>query len=261
MRRELAAIALLLLAVFLGGVLAAQGLAELRTGGGVGANFGFLGELLVVPMLAVLGWTGAVWIPLLPAVHALRLFGRMEERTDRSWLVFLAGLALLAPIATGLALHLGAEESRAAGLWGAGTAFYMQRAFGSIGAWIVFACLLSALTAATLAWNPIRVLLYKEGPAVAASAETAEPQKRRRNRGQGRAGEEPLATALEPTPEEMPAVDPTLMTGDDIAEPEADGKPRRARKKTKAEASAERDEEIAAAIDAMPDPGPGADEL
>ncbi|HEX2718412.1 MAG TPA: DNA translocase FtsK, partial [Gemmatimonadaceae bacterium] len=47
----------------------------------------------------------------------------------------------------------------------------------------------------------------------------------------------------------------------DIAEPEADGKPRRARKKTKAEASAERDEEIAAAIDAMPDPGPGADEL
>ena len=262
MRRELAGIALLLLAVFLVGVLAAQGLAELRPGGDVGANFGMLGQLLVVPLLAVRGWSGAVWIPRLPAVHALRLFGRVEERTDRSWLVFLAGLALLVPIAAGLALHLGAEESRAAGLWGAGTAFYMQRAFGSIGAWIVVAMLASALTAATLAWNPIRLLLQRRALDSGRATEgTAEPQKRRRKLRDGEQGEPALATVLEPSPDEMPAVDPTLMLADGEHGADADAKARRSRKKSKAEVSAERDEEIAAAIDAMPDPGPGADEL
>ena len=46
----------------------------------------------------------ALLVPLAPAVHALRLFGRLESDTDRSWMVFLAGLAALLPVALGLAL-------------------------------------------------------------------------------------------------------------------------------------------------------------
>ncbi|NUO62195.1 MAG: cell division protein FtsK [Gemmatimonadaceae bacterium] len=263
-RRELAGIGLLLLAIFLGGVLAAQGLHELRYGGEVGSSFGALGTILVL-LVSLLGWAGAVWIPLLPAVHALRLFGRMEQRTDRSWLVFLTGLAFLAPVAAGLALHVGAEASRAAGIWGALTSFYMVRGFGTVGAWIVVAMAGCALTAATLAWNPIRVLLHRDaGAAVIApesvGAEEAAPAKRRRRKKDEDAAVDPAA--LEPTPEEMPAVDPSLLDADPLAADEAparDGK--KSRRKSKAEASAERDDEIAAAIDARAEPGPGSDEL
>ena len=263
-RRELAGIGLLLLAIFLGGVLAAQGLHELRYGGEVGSSFGALGSVLVW-VVTLLGWAGAVWIPLLPAVHALRLFGRMQERTDRSWLVFLTGLAVLAPIAAGLALHVGADESRAAGIWGALTSFYMVRGFGTVGAWIVVAMAGCALTAATLAWNPIRVLLHRDAAAAAlepvtAAAEEEIPAKRRRRKK----GDEPNDVAsLEPTPEEMPAVDPSLLDADPLAAEEApaprEGK--RPRRKSRADANAERDDEIAAAIDARAEPGPGSDEL
>ncbi|HWE41496.1 MAG TPA: DNA translocase FtsK, partial [Gemmatimonadaceae bacterium] len=241
------------------------------------SNFGIAGTVLVV-LLTVLGWAGAVWLPFLPAVHALRLFGRLEERTDRSWLVFLAGLALLAPIAAGLALHVGVAESRAAGLWGAGTSFYMVRWFGGVGAWIVVAMAGCALTAATLAWNPIRVLLHRgdaiataddyaaalgDGDAADAAAPGEAPAKRRRKKkGEAEAGG-PLAEALEPTPDEMPAIDPSLidddLAGGDEAGIAREGKLRR--KKSRAEASAERDEEIAASIDAHATPAPGSDEL
>ena len=226
-------------------------------------------------LLAVLGWAGAVWLPLLPAVHALRLFGRMEERTDRSWLVFLAGLALLAPIAAGLALHVGVAESRAAGLWGAGTSFYMVRWFGTVGAWIVVAMAGCALTAATLAWNPIRMLLHRQdaiataddyaaalGDGDAATLEEAPAKRRRKKKGEAESGG-PLGEALEPSADEMPAFDPSLLDADQGVVEDA-GQPRdgkRAKKKSKAETSAERDEEIAASIDAHATPAPGSDEL
>ena len=267
-RREMVGIALLLFAVFLGGVLAAQGLTALRYGGDVRSSFGVLGKLLGAPLLAVLGWAGAPFVPLIPGVHALRLFGRMEERTDRSWLVFLTGVSFLLPIAAGLALHLGAEESRVAGLWGAGAAFYMARWFGGVGAWIVVACLTSILTAATLQWNPVRVLLHRERNTAAdlegGATDEAGPAKRRRGRKSGDdedAGA--LAAALEPTPEEMPAMDPSLLGGDDGSidgDAQARGG-RKARKKTKAETSAERDEQIVAAIEAAHEPAASADEL
>ena len=224
----------------------------------------------------MLGWAGAVWLPLLPAVHALRLFGRMEERTDRSWLVFLAGLALLAPIAAGLALHVGVAESRAAGLWGAGTSFYMARWFGGVGAWIVVAMAGCALTAATLAWNPIRVLLHRGdaiataddyaaalGDGDAATGLDAAPAKRRRKKKGDAESGGPLGEALEPSADEMPAFDPSLLDAEAGVVDEA-GQPRegkRAKKKSKAEAGAERDEEIAASIDAHATPAPGSDEL
>ncbi|NUQ21564.1 MAG: DNA translocase FtsK [Gemmatimonadaceae bacterium] len=265
-RRELAGIGLLLLAIFLGGVLAAQGMHELRYGGEVASSFGALGTVFVL-LVSLLGWAGASWIPLLPGVHALRLFGRMAQRTDRSWLVFLSGLALLAPIAAGLVLHIGANESRAAGIWGAFASYYMVRGFGTVGAWIVVAMAGCALTAATLAWNPIRMLLHRDAaaativPEVVAAEEEAPAKRRRRKKGEDVVAAD--AAALEPTPEEMPAMDPSLLgaeplDAEEVATPRDGKKPRR---KSKAEANAERDDEIAAAIDARAEPGPGSDEL
>ena len=79
-----------------------QGIALLR-GGDVTRIFGWAGRLLAYPMARFLGWPAAALIPLALAAHALRLFGRLAERTDRSWMVFLLGLVVLLPVALGLA--------------------------------------------------------------------------------------------------------------------------------------------------------------
>ncbi|HEX8850200.1 MAG TPA: DNA translocase FtsK [Gemmatimonadaceae bacterium] len=263
LRRELAGIFFLLLGLFLAGVLGAQALHELHYAGEVRASFGAAGSLLL-GLLTVLGWAGAVWVPLLPAVHALRLFGRTGERTDRSWLVFLTGMAFLTPVAVGLFLDVGREESRAAGIWGAFASWYMMRGFGVVGAWIVVAMAGCALTAATLAWNPIRLLLHRDAtaaslaPASVGVEDEGPVKRRRRKKGEDAAD----VASLEPTPEEMPAVDPSLLGTDPLAPEEAPAREgKRARRKSKADANAERDDEIAAAIDARAEPGPGSDEL
>ncbi|OYV63623.1 MAG: hypothetical protein B7Z72_14315, partial [Gemmatimonadetes bacterium 21-71-4] len=109
LKRELTAIGLLLLAVFLAGALIVLGLAQLRGGVDVRANVGWVGAHLARPLVALLGWPGALLVPLVPAVHALRLFGRLESEADRSWMIFLVGLALLVPalVALGTGLRLG----------------------------------------------------------------------------------------------------------------------------------------------------------
>src|SRR5688500_11851294 len=90
--REIRGIVLLLFAVFLAGALAAEGFAQLE--GGAGArSFGWIGDLLARPVTAFFGWPAALLLPLAPAAHALRLFGRLGERKDRSWMVFQIGRA------------------------------------------------------------------------------------------------------------------------------------------------------------------------
>ena len=87
--------------------------------------------------------------------------------------------------------------------------------------------------AATLAWNPdsrARWRLRIGGD----------------RSGAARARPSDRALALEPPPDEMPAIDGPL----DLMEPETAPPRKRAKKKTKAEAAAQRDEQIAAAIDA-----------
>nr|MDQ3082632.1 hypothetical protein [Gemmatimonadota bacterium] len=71
-----------------------QGVALLR-GGNVTQSFGWAGDLLAYPLAHILGWPSAALIPIALAAHALRLFGRLAERTDRSWMVFLLGLVVL----------------------------------------------------------------------------------------------------------------------------------------------------------------------
>ena len=276
LRRELAGIALLLFAVFLAGALAAYGLAELRTGINVRDNVGWLGYWLARPLIALVGWPAAVLTPSVPAVHALRLFGRLESDTDRSWMIFLAGIVALLPVA--VALAVGAppvgEASGAAGLWGGFVAFYWRQFLGGFGAWVVVALALSALAAATLRWNPVRMLVGRKAPpAVPAAATPVEepyaPPRRRRKKGEP----EPLALALEGSPEEFASIgsDPLESAMRAPASAEADAKEeaaikdlekeRKRRKKGDEPVKAGRDERIAAAIDATEQPEASADEL
>ncbi len=256
LRRELAGIGMMLFAVFLAGALAVLALAELRSGVDVRGSVGWVGWYLARPLVMLVGWPAAALAPLAAAAYALRVFGRLgptnPDARGPSWMIFFAGLALLLPIAVGLALGLriGSDHSSAAGLWGGLIAAYWREWFGAMGAWVVITLALSALTAATLAWNPIRMIVGRRAVAREAGGgadqlEAAPPARRRRRKpADGTAnGAGELALMLEPPPEEMPAADPSL-----VADGAAPG--RRSRKKTKADAAIEREEEIAAAIEA-----------
>ncbi|HEU4643710.1 MAG TPA: DNA translocase FtsK [Gemmatimonadaceae bacterium] len=271
LKRELAGVALLLFAVFLAGAVAAG------VGGAMGGGscwharsaLGPVGACLRASLVVTFGLPATVLVPLVPAVHALRLFGRMRSDTDRSWMLFLVGVVLLLPVGLGLALHVGRERSIAAGVWGGLLSFYARGAFGYVGAWIVLALALSALTVVTLAWNPIRMLVGSGRPAAggalaagAAEAAVAAGERPRRRRKKGEA-EEGVTALLEPPPEEMPAIDPTLMRAEE-GEVELDEEPSprdRKRKRSKADLAAEHDEKIAAAIDASASPDAGDEEL
>jgi S-DNA-T family DNA segregation ATPase FtsK/SpoIIIE len=264
LKRELLGIALALLAVFLAGAFGALALAQLSGTDTVRASVGAVGDFLTKPLVAFFGWPAAILVPFVPAVHALRLFGRMKSDTDRSWMVFFAGAALLLPIVLGLMLgdSSGQTDSVAAGVWGGFIAFYWRRWFGLFGAWVLAALAWSVLMAASLAWNPIRALLGGARPKVVIASEpvvAAEPKKRRK-RSDATEGVEAgdLALALEPPPEEMPsiALDPSVAS-----EQDGDAKSGRRKKQSKAEALADHDAEIAAAIEATAHVDLAGDEL
>ncbi|HEX2722965.1 MAG TPA: DNA translocase FtsK 4TM domain-containing protein, partial [Gemmatimonadaceae bacterium] len=258
LRRELSGIALILFALFLGGALAAQGFALVR-GGDISRSFGWAGSFLAYPMARVLGWPAAALIPVALAAHALRLFGRLAERTDRSWMVFLLGLVVLLPLAIGLAEGAERDATPLSGLWGGFASFYLLQFAGRAGAWIIVMLSLSALMAATLSWNPIRAIVGRrpedeihpfgaedEAPGVTAVS-------RRRS--------SPLPP--EPSPEEMPAIDVGLMndTDGDVEQivPRAERKKRD--RKTKADAASEQDNRIASAIESTAGVNVADDEL
>jgi S-DNA-T family DNA segregation ATPase FtsK/SpoIIIE len=268
LKREILGIALLLFAVFLAGALAALGLATLRTHVSVRQSVGFVGAYLAHPLVALFGWPAALLVPLVPAVHALRLFGRLESRTDRSWMIFFAGIVAILPVA--LALILAPPPpglpSDGAGMWGQFIAGWWTSWFGTFGAWVVTALAASVLMAATLAWNPIRAIVGHKAPRITVVDEpglAAEPGQPKRKRARAREATGDLALALEPSPDEMPAIDPTLAAADELTV-EADqlsDEPKRKKKRSKAEAAADHDAEIAAAIDATALPDLGGDEL
>lgn len=259
LRRELQGIALLLLAVLLAAVLGTVALAQLRTGIDVRATIGPVGDWVGGKLTRLLGWPGAILLPIVPAVHALRVFGRLESGTDRSWMIFLGGMVLVLPIAVGLmtGVRIGSELHPAAGHWGQFVASYWRSWFGTVGAWILTALALSVLTAATLAWNPLRVLVGHRRRPAAATEVSAQPgddesaPSGRRKRGRS-AEQSDLALTLEPTPEEMPAIEVAGAVVDDVSAAEAseEGRGRRGRKRSRAEVAAAREEEIVAEIEA-----------
>ncbi len=272
LKRELSGIALLLFAVFLAGALVTLAAAALRTGVDVRARVGWVGWWLARPLVAALGWPAAALAPLVPAVHALRLFGRLESEVDRSWMIFLAGVVVLLPVAVGLAVAVPVpgDASAAAGLWGAFVAFYWRSWFGGFGAWVVVALAASVLTAVTLRWNPVRMIVGRRAvlasPAVAATAEEPyAPPKRRRKKGEVK----DLALSLEPPPEEFEAMDALAAlqaSGSTDADAKEDAaieevEKRRGKRRKGDEALKGRDEQIAAAIDATAKPDASSDEL
>jgi S-DNA-T family DNA segregation ATPase FtsK/SpoIIIE len=241
LKRELLGIALALLAVFLGGAFGALALAQLSAGVDVKASVGAVGDFIAAPLVAFFGWPAAILLPFAPAVHALRLFGRMKSDTDRSWMVFFTGAALLLPVVLGLMTdsQFDGTRSAAAGIWGGFIAHWWRGWFGSFGAWVIAVLAWSVLMAASLAWNPIRALIGGAKPKIVDAVEAGD-----------------LALALEPAPEEMPsiAVDQSPVDLD------TDSKGRR-KKKSKAEVLAEHDAEIAAAIEATAHVDLAGDEL
>jgi len=248
LRRELAGIIFLLFALFLAGALAVVGARLLGGATDVRSTFGWAGDLLAFPVVRTLGWPAAALLPLAPAAHALRLFGRLDQRTDRSWMVFLLGLVVWLPVVFGLGQGGLREATGLSGLWGSFVAFYLLQFAGNAGAWIILLLALSALMAATLSWNPVRALISAPARTEAdedVDAEVeAEPEVPRSARGN---------RPPEPTPEEMPALDLSLLNGAGAAtvepeEPRAADKKKR-EKKSKADLVAEHAERIAAEID------------
>ena len=150
--------------------------------------------------------------------HALRLFGRLGERKDRSWMVFLLGMVVLLPVLFGLAGSGEREASALAGIWGDFAAFYLLQFAGTVGGWIILAIALCTLTAVALSWNPIRVIVAKRVRTVdSMTAPTPaervglDPSKEIVVPASNAAASVVSATLLEPEPEEMPAIDHSLM--------------------------------------------------
>ncbi len=271
LKRELGGIALLLAAVFIAGSLLAGGAAAGQSCSTAGRIFGPVGSCLRASILLTLGALSAIIVPFIPAVHALRLLGRIEESEDRRWLFFTVGLAAIVPLAAALARGAGIDAAQIdpyAGLVGSFVAFYLAKAFGLGGAWVVVALALSALMAGTLAWNPIRMLIG--GSAKRAVAVTGHAEGDPDVIGAIATGADGLTRAehLEPNAKEMPALDLALMQ---VAPREMKAEPvmeqaelpleemaekRAAKKKkaTKAEKVAEHAEAVAAAINAGTDP-------
>ena len=150
--------------------------------------------------------------------HALRLFGRLGERKDRSWMVFLLGMVVLLPIVFGEAGGGARDATALAGIWGNFAAFYILQFAGVVGGWILLAIALSTLTAVALSWNPIRVVVAKrvrtvESMTAPTPAERAglDPSREIVVPATNAAASVVSATLLEPEPEEMPAIDHSLM--------------------------------------------------
>jgi S-DNA-T family DNA segregation ATPase FtsK/SpoIIIE len=193
LRRELQGIAVLLLAVFVAGALALQPVppdASCFAGRGF---FGPVGACVKWSVVALVGAPAAWLVPLAGLVHGLRLLGTLEPNTDRSWLIFLLGLAALVPVGVGLTSTEPRDAADVAGIWGSFLGYYLLQGFGRAGAWIILALLLSALMAWTLRWNPVRAVVARTPP--------------RPHQKGAPAPSVTVAQALEPSPQEMPAVD------------------------------------------------------
>ncbi|HWP71630.1 MAG TPA: hypothetical protein VNM36_11030, partial [Gemmatimonadaceae bacterium] len=133
LKNELLGIVLTLVALFLAATLAFQSVPDVGGCWAAGGISGGLGKCLKWAITGFVGPVAAWLLPLAALVHGLRLLGRMQAETDRSWMIFLVGVALLLPI--GVALGAGGDQETAgvAGIWGSFIAFYLKRLVGSWG--------------------------------------------------------------------------------------------------------------------------------
>jgi len=221
LKNEVLGVTLLLGALFVAGSLLAGGAVEGQGCTTTTSIFGPVGSCLRSSLLITLGAIAAGIVPLIPAVHALKLLGRIPASEDRRWMFFTIGLAALVPVVTALAR--GAQLDAAnidvlAGFTGSFVAFYLVKAVGLGGAWVAVALALSGLMAATLAWNPIRLLLGSKTAHVHPNLTTANDpgflaalSAAMGTANSAKANGLTTAEALEPNSSEMPALDPALM--------------------------------------------------
>ncbi len=243
LKREVQAIALLLLAVFLAGALMLHGWSEMRGVPAAAGSFGSVGAIAARSLIVVFGWVGSSLLPVALAVHALRVFGRMSGGRDRSWLIFLLGMVIVLPFGVALAMGATRDDNVFSGVIGGILAFYTTQLTGPIGAWLLFMLALSVLAAATLSWNPIRMLVGRETKPVVASTEQAAALDDTYNPPRVRK-QKLLAQQLEPEPEEMPVIDEALSAPFELRKDRS----RRRRGKDRDAASAE--DRVAAEIEA-----------
>ena len=266
LRRELAAIALTLLAVFVTGALVfnapANGASCLEATG----VFGPAGTWVRCALVSTVGIPGAAIVAIGCLVVALTLFGRIARADDASdWGVLFAGTVTLVPVAIGLALGGEPSASDSSGLWGSFASHYLRKGLGSAGAWVFFLLASSALTVATLRWNPIGLLLGLGSRSADTDTTATGPKQERALVGSRK--RPTLAQQLEPDPEELPAIDPALAR-DVLAlnKPDARYAPLEAgrestKQKKSAKDAARPAAAVEAALDASSEPSPFSDDL
>ena len=197
LRRELAGVALTLLAVFIVGALLFQHATSARCLDATGP-FGPAGTFLKCALVVTVGVPGAVVIAVGSLAAAFYLFGKLgAPGQERRGIALLAGSVLLVPVVISLAMGASPDTSDATGLWGAFVAHYLRKGFGIAGAWVFLALVTSVLTVVTLRWNPVRSVIdfgarADQGASHGAGATLT------------------LAERLAPEPEELPAIDPAL---------------------------------------------------
>ncbi|MDQ6830245.1 MAG: DNA translocase FtsK [Gemmatimonadota bacterium] len=238
LKRELTGVALILLSIFLALAMISGWSTPGSSSCAQASNLmGPIGSCIRGTVVYVLGRPAALLIPLAIAIHALRLFGWLEQRTDRNWMVFLFGIAVLLPTAIGLTIATWSERNPSTGIFGGFLSYYLDKGFGQ-GAWIVLFMAMSALMITTLAWNPVRMLIGRRAPRQSAPANATVPDE-----------------STEPSPEEFAAIDQSIADGGLLGDAggvdgaiSTDKKKRE--KRSKAALAEQRVEKISAEIDA-----------
>jgi S-DNA-T family DNA segregation ATPase FtsK/SpoIIIE len=282
LKSEVKGITLLLGALFIAGSLLAGGAADGQSCANTSSIFGPVGSCLRSSLLITLGALAAGIVPLIPAVHSLKLLGRIPASEDRRWLFFTIGLAAIVPVVAAVARGAVLDASNIdfyAGFTGSFIAYYLVKAIGLGGAWVVVALALTALMAGTLAWNPIRLLLGGRSANVHPGAITKADDptflaalSAAMGTNAKAAPDLTKAEVLEPNSLEMPALDPALLASDahavtkDVAVSVSSAgesdlirdhavKAEKKKKQSKAEKSAAIDTAMANAIASASDPG------
>lgn len=220
LKNELKGIALLLLGVFITGALAWQGVADIRGVEDSVGGFGVVGSSIAGPLATFFGWPSVWLIPVAIGIRALGFFGRVDPIKSRGLLLLSIGLVALAPVIIGVALGGSRDTVLWQGIWGGIISFLLIHVAGQAGAWIVLLLVVSALTAITLSWNPLRILIGRRKHKVAARHpvltapvldanstpdDSKVPADERAGRKQSRAEQ------FAPDPEDLPAIDPSLF--------------------------------------------------
>ena len=234
LRREIVGSAALLSAAFVAGAVVLQ-----RAGAGHPCDatgpFGAVGTWVSCALIWTVGRPTALLGAFGVALVALSLFGRLRPESPRLIASLTGGAMAIVPVVLGLLRDPVAALDVATGQWGAFVAYYLSRSLGQAGAWLVVLLATSVLTAITLQWNPLRLLVGRAREPVPRPPTDAvlAPMRSR-----------PKALELEPSPEEMPAITAAGSIGEGDRSPPA----RDRRTPTPRLPTAERDDVVVRAL-------------